>query len=530
MSTVQGRHARSDENVSDERKSEQKTNLKNQKVQEKFSKNKQKKDAAAVDYAINQTSNVLEKKKHKKVLPIVILLAIMVALYSGISFYFTNHFYPNTEICKVDISNMTCDEAKGELDKGISAYNLKVEGEGISFELDSKDIGIAIDGDHILNEALAKNNSWAWPIEIFKKHEAEGSFAEVSNGNEISEIVNKEVEAFNEKAQASKDATVVYNKAVNTFVIQEEIYGTALDVDKVMKGVDEAISELKPKFEVTEEDLLDPVVLKDDERLKAAQDEANAILKTKIIFKAKDEEIASLGEEDLVPMVVLDKDLKVSLDEKSLDTFLSNLSGTLNTRGTKRTYERPDGKKVTVSGGTYGWLVDTEALNKEVKKDATAQKEVVVEVPYKQKAEVFNGAGKPDWGKRYIDVDISEQFARFYEDDSVIWKADIVSGTPDGEDDTPEGVYSLNGKQSPSILLGVPEPGSTEPSYKSKVEYWMPFVDNLVGFHDATWQSDFGGSRYKNGYGSHGCVNLSLEKAKSLYGKIKIGDVVVVHK
>ena len=58
----------------------------------------------------------------------------------------------------------------------------------------------------------------------------------------------------------------------------------------------------------------------------------------------------------------------------------------------------------------------------------------------------------------------------------------------------------------------------------------MPFVENYIGFHDATWQSAFGGTRYKDGYGSHGCVNLSLSKAGALYDVIQIGDPVIVHK
>ena len=47
----------------------------------------------------------------------------------------------------------------------------------------------------------------------------------------------------------------------------------------------------------------------------------------------------------------------------------------------------------------------------------------------------------------------------------------------------------------------------------------MPFVGNAIGFHDATWQPGFGGSMYMDGYGSHGCVNLSYGDAEALYGR-----------
>ena len=59
----------------------------------------------------------------------------------------------------------------------------------------------------------------------------------------------------------------------------------------------------------------------------------------------------------------------------------------------------------------------------------------------------------------------------------------------------------------------------------------MPFIGNAVGFHDAPWQSsaafaDPAGYTYT---GSHGCINLPPDKAKDLFGILKVGDAVVVH-
>lgn len=57
----------------------------------------------------------------------------------------------------------------------------------------------------------------------------------------------------------------------------------------------------------------------------------------------------------------------------------------------------------------------------------------------------------------------------------------------------------------------------------------MPFTYSGCGLHDAPWQSSFGGSRYSSGYGSHGCVNLSMDAAASLYNLVAVGNAVVVH-
>ena len=113
-------------------------------------------------------------------------------------------------------------------------------------------------------------------------------------------------------------------------------------------------------------------------------------------------------------------------------------------------------------------------------------------------------------------------------DDSgnLVWQSAIVSGKP-GEN-TPTGVYTIKAKKSPTILIGAPDPVTGEPSYRSEVQYWMGFVGDMVGLHDAPWQSQFGGSWWIN-HGSHGCVNLPTGAAGTLYGICHAGDIVVCH-
>ena len=78
-----------------------------------------------------------------------------------------------------------------------------------------------------------------------------------------------------------------------------------------------------------------------------------------------------------------------------------------------------------------------------------------------------------------------------------------------------------------TVLIGLDWDEDGEPDYETPVSYWMPFINNLVALHDSA-RSSFGGSIYQWN-GSHGCVNLPLDKAESLYGLVKVGDVVVVH-
>ena len=83
---------------------------------------------------------------------------------------------------------------------------------------------------------------------------------------------------------------------------------------------------------------------------------------------------------------------------------------------------------------------------------------------------------------------------------------------------TPTGVYILNSRQKDTVLVG--------PNYKSPVSFWMPFIGNSIGLHDASWRWNFGGDIYKTN-GSHGCINLPYSLAQSIYDNISVGTPII---
>ena len=228
--------------------------------------------------------------------------------------------------------------------------------------------------------------------------------------------------------------------------------------------------------------------------------------------------------------ITVSPDVTVTFDDAGFTAWVDQVAAGCNTVGTERTYTRLDGKEITVSGGVYGWEIDSDALRTAVTDAVMAGTVGTIDVPVLQSGVGFTKLGSRDWGNRYCDIDLSEQHAYFYDDaGALVWETDIVTGTP-GEHATPTGVWQATwGKESPSMLIGEKDPETGEPEYKTEVKYWMPFIGNSIGLHDATWQTSFGGTRYKDGFGSHGCVNISLDAAAALYDIIKPGDVVVVH-
>ncbi len=128
-----------------------------------------------------------------------------------------------------------------------------------------------------------------------------------------------------------------------------------------------------------------------------------------------------------------------------------------------------------------------------------------------------------------IIVDISDQIMYFYKDGKMILETNVVTGMQNNHD-TPIGAYVLPvaNIQRGTTLKGSNDNGST---YNAYVEYWMPFIDNSIGFHDATWRADseFNNARYVYD-GSHGCVNMKYNDAKTLFENITKDTAVIIKK
>ena len=119
----------------------------------------------------------------------------------------------------------------------------------------------------------------------------------------------------------------------------------------------------------------------------------------------------------------------------------------------------------------------------------------------------------------YIEVDISDQNIKYYMGEEIILDSDIVTGKQNVSD-TRIGMFEIYSRETSRYLTGA--------TYSQYVDYWMPF-DGGIGLHDASWRDEFGGDIYINS-GSHGCVNLPLDVAKTIYENSEVGSKVLVHK
>ena len=457
-----------------------------------------------------------------------VLAGLVLIAYIAGAIVFMGRFLPHTTVGDHDVSMKTDAEVAEILEKGVSGYQLNIVGSGFSYKTTADEVGMNVDSKAVVSVMHTDLNAWQWPMLILQQGHDETEQLTVSyNDSLFEEGLTKAVETFNETATAPVDATIVYNEKDAKFVVKPEEAGTQYDVSAVLKVGREALSTLNPEATLSKDDLIQPKVFSTDEKLKEAAELATGMVSAKLTLVMAGQPVYEVNGNTISSFITMNDKLEVTFNEEAMDAWVYGLADSFNTVDTERTYTRADGKAIAVSGGVYGWEVDTEALKNAVLEGIKGGAVAQIDVPCSETAQVYNGAGQRDWGARYIDVDISEQYVRFYgADGAIIWEAPCITGQPDGKHDTVKGVWTVNAKESPSKLIGY-ENGKK--IYESSVQYWMPFEGNGIGFHDATWQPSFGGTMYADGYGSHGCVNLSYNDAQALYGIIESGDVVVVH-
>lgn len=486
--------------------------------------------AAATHGAATLMEGVPEKGVRARRVAIVCasILGFFAIIYLAGVALFSGHYLPNTSIAGIDFSLRTPEEMAQTLDETLDNYSFSVVGKGMNFTVTSSEADLSSDSQQVAQEVLEAESPWRWPIDVFYARDLTDAFTHSISANGLSDLVGAQLEALNATAKMPVNATIAFDEAGSDYMAVKEAKGTAIDSDRLLETIISGLLNFDDRVVLTDEVLIQPTILVDDPRIGQAIEAANAFVKADFDLTMADNLVTEVNPKLISTWVSVSPELEVAFDDAALAAWASEVSKACNTVGSRRDYTRPDGKAVSVAGGTYGWKVDDSALVDQVVAAVKAGSTENIAIPVVQSGTGFVGLGGQDWGSRYVDVDLSEQYARFYDGGTIIWESALVSGNPNKGNSTPQGVWSMNAKSSPATLVGQ-RGDDGEPEYETRVQYWMPFKGNSVGFHDATWQSSFGGSRYLTN-GSHGCVNLPYNAAQALYGIIQRGDVVVVHK
>lgn len=447
----------------------------------------------------------------------------LVLIYLGVAAFFMSHFLVNTTINGKDFSGKTVADVEAYLKEQVDGYQLTlVEQNNITDTISGSEISLEYKKNKDVEKALEDQRQLLWITSFFSKSDTD-----------VTVDVEYDEAALEEKIQTIKAVTGEQTEPVsahpeydgNSFVVAAETLGTAVNQETLTSKIKEYITNFEPKLNLLDEGCYNmPKYTSESPEVQKACDTMNQYLKASITY-SMDEDVV-VDKELISEWLSYDENMQASFDEDAVREWMRDFGSKYDTKGKTRSITTPTGKTTEVSGGTYGWIVDEDTETKNLI-DSIKKGEVVTREPaYKQKAA---SRGAQDWGDTYLEVDISAQHMWYIVDGSVALESDVVTGLPNGERDTPTGVYSVIEMMRNKVLRGSINPSTGKPSYETPVSYWMRITWTGIGFHDATWQASFGGSWYQ-GHGSHGCINMPLEKAKSLYGMLKMGTPAIVHK
>lgn len=468
---------------------------------------------------------MIRKQSHAGTVGIIAFLTAVFMLTGTIAALAddASKFVPGTKINGVLVGGMTVEEAKVQIEGFYGReYQLTIKEKGdISECIKGSDIQYRVEITDGLQNILAQQN---------KAGRIAGP--DIDNSSILKSTVTYQEEELKERLDSlacvsSKDIVVTQNATISQwqegqpFTIIPQIQGISVNRKKLEDAVRGALAKETGQISLEETGCYDTVtVTSQDPDLAARCAALNQIREMNVTYLFGNQSEALSGDQ-LCTWIEGADQAGIHISPSKAAEYIQYLAQKYDTAGKPRPFKAADGRDLAVSGA-YGWRINQEA-------EIQALIAIVQSGQSQERTPQYSLAAADrnvDWGNTYVETDMAAQHVYLYQNGTVVWDSPCVTGNVAKKLTTPEGIYTLNYKQTDRILRGEKKPDGTY-EYESHVDYWMPF-NGGIGFHDANWRSKFGGTIYQTS-GSHGCINLPPKKAKALYQLIYTGIPVICH-
>ncbi len=478
-----------------------------------------------------EKKSTISRKTRKIVLGICIAAAILaVAGLFGYTYMADrNTLGRKISVWGVDVSRLNAEQAEEKIvsefaDRSVSFQ----ENDQEIYSTTLKDLGYSLNEEDLLSKLTDLQNQREKNRKIFAKEENVDLEYQIRQ-NEEQEKQALELSNFGDRERtASTDAEIRYDQDKKEFILVKQKQGTEIDEDKLQTIVE---TTLNAAFDtallgdtitvpVNKHVYISPAVTATDDmenKVTELNDQLGKYRSTTVTYTFGSETVV-LDSETIGSWLKTEGET-LSIDEASVRTYVSDLANKYNTIYIPRTFHTSTGTDVTIEGNEYGYRIDQDAEVAQLLEDLKSGTAVTRDPIYSKTGYQRNGTD--DLAGSYIEVSLDAQHLWLYKDGNLVTETDIVSGKPVKGRETYRGAWPIAYKASPFNLT------SDEYGYDVKVNYWMPFVYGQ-GLHDASWQSSFGGNRYKTN-GSHGCINLPKDQAKLIYETIDAGYPIIIY-
>ena len=316
----------------------------------------------------------------------------------------------------------------------------------------------------------------------------------------------------------AKNPQVIYKDG--KFQLGKQENGVRADPARAEPVIIEAASKLTATAKADIATLeLAPDIPASDPRVQDAVAAINSYLSLKLTYHYEAEGVTTADEaidrDTLASFLKVSSDYVVLVNENAVWSYVNRMASShggsyrnddfITTYGSKVSYLKVD---------YYGITLDKDKMVQDIVSCIQNRTSGTRTAPYMTGA----NADRPFRGN-YIEIDLTNQWVWLYKDGKVLVSTHMTSGDVSTNTRTRVGVFEVFCMAEKLWLMG--------PTWSAWANYWMQF-DGGIGLHDATWRDHFGGNIYLYD-GSHGCLNMPLSAARTLYQNIEVGYKVVVH-
>lgn len=481
--------------------------------------------------------------KKKIIIPIAAVLIVLIggciALWASMesSAFYAEKFPAQTKINGVDCGGMTLEEAEAALTK---EWNTKE----FVFSKNGKDLGSITlqDTTYKISKSLknirkdnfvktAMNHVFDKPLDLTMEMPVKEAGTAFQTSLQQAEFLKAKTPVATQNAYLNLNG--------NTAAIVPEVYGNNLDYEALTKEICSLVKTDQFKMEYKKKTFyVQPTVTSKDENLIEREKNYKKYLTSKVTYimgqekvKISPAELAKIRGIAITAEGPMTEDeinaLKKAHDENivndaAVKTYVEYFADKYNTVGKERNFTSISGNTIKVSGGDYGYMLDVDKETAQLLTDLKSNQDVEREPIWKIEGFVEYST-TDDIGDTYVEISITRQRLWYYKDGKELVEAPVVTGNPYMGYSTPTGTFSLTYKDRGATLNGYNADGT---EYESEVSYWMPFYGNY-GMHDAPWRGSFGGRIYR-GNGSHGCVNMPVWAARTVFNNLAPSNVPVI--
>lgn len=460
------------------------------------------------------------KPRVKFVMLIAALLVLCVFIGLGIVSLTTTgsgKFLPKTIVNGNDCGGLSAEEFMQKDD-----IKIKVTLASDSVDAQTVDVTSAYTGfpfsEESVKAAFVTQSRGKFPFNIFEKRvitiPADGDI----DMQKLKDILSTANCVTTEKATPPADAYI--KGSGDDFEIVPEIKGNQIDLDKLAEEVAQCLKMGKFTINTTKDSIKkEPEVTMESDYIKNFSNFIENMNNMEITFDFGDRQ-EKITADIIKNWQKVEDGNHIVFDEENIEAYVRDLAFKYDTYQKPHEFKTTNNGTITVESKSYGWRTDVKRTKEKLIETLQAGENATIEPVYVEEVNYYQplSRNKNDIGDTYVEVSIEEQRVWLYKDGKVLVDTPVVTGMKN-KNDTPKGLYCVWSRERDTIISNV------------HVDYWMP-VDGVfgsgVGLHDASWKHSFGGSIYETN-GSHGCINLPYDAAKTIYENIVAGTPVIIY-